>query len=183
VSAGWWLLDPRIEVSQGDVVADVPFSILVDPLTPLQFADGPKGKPAWMQCEKPVVHKRTQRVHVLAALKPRAGIILSHDCEIDKTKDRPRVMLAPVAKISELPEKTQAVVLEQRHLALVPLPGLKDLGDCFADLRGVTTVPSELVLSNQRLASMTDEARLRLHGYLVAFLLRKRLDGTALPDP
>jgi hypothetical protein len=182
VNAGWWLPDLRIEVSQGDVLSDVPFSILVDPLTHLQFADGPKGKPAWMECEKPVLHKRTQRMHILSAYKPRAGIILSHDCEIDKAKDRPRVMLAPVAKISDLPAKTQGFVLDQRHLALVPLPNLGDMGDCYADLRGITTAPSELVLTNQRLASMTDEARLRLHGYLVAFLLRKRLDGTALPE-
>jgi hypothetical protein len=160
----------------------VPFSIASHPLTPLRYTQGAKGKASWMEWHEPVVHKRTQREHVLAVLKARPGIILSHDCEIDKAKDRPRVLLAPVSKIADLPAPTQVVVLAQGHLALVPLPGLKDLGDCYADLRGITTVLWELVSGNTRLASMTDQARLRLQGYLVAFLLRKKFDGTDLPE-
>lgn len=182
MDAGWWLPDLRAEISQGDVIADVPFSIAVEPLTHLRFAQGKGGKPGWAESEQAVLHKGTQRMHVLAAYRPRPGIILSHDCEIEKAKDRPRVLLAPVCKISELPTAAQVVVQAQGHLALVPLPGLKDVGDCYADLRGMTTVLSELALDKPRIASMTDPARLRLHGYLVAFLLRKRLDGATLPE-
>lgn len=179
-SAGWWLPQLRAEVSQGDVIASVPFLIATVPIAYLQYTDGAKGKPCWAETDAPVIQKKTQRMHALGAFVPRNGIILSHDCEIDKAKERPRMLFAPVALISDLPPETQTVVLAQGHLALVPLPDLPSAGMCYADLRAMTTVPSSLIDGHERLASMTDQGRARLHAYLVAFLLRKKLEGADL---
>ena len=178
MSEGWWLEQLREQISQGDVYDNVPFSLLVEPLTHLRYADGPKKTPAWAENPDPVQHKATQRAHILSAYRPAPGILLTHDCEIDKAKTRPRWLLAPVLLIKDLKPGAQTQVLTQKHLALVPLPGLGALGDCFADLRNMTTIPEVLVKGNERLGSMTDVARLRLEGYLVAFLLRKNVpDG------
>jgi hypothetical protein len=176
VDAGeWWLSDVRAEISQGDAFADVPFSILVNPLTHLRYTEIGRGKSGWAETADPVVHKATQRAHALAALKMQLGIILSHDCEIDKPKDRHRILMAPIAPVAELPGDAQAAVLSQRHRALVPVGELRQLGQCFADLRGMTAVPAHLAKGNSRIASMTDGGRARLQGYLVSFLLRRVL--------
>jgi hypothetical protein len=177
VSTGWWLADLREEISRGDVYESVPFSLLTEPLTHLRYADGPKGKPAWMEHDQPVKHKATQRAHVLSAFRPAPGIILSHDCEIDKDKDRPRWLMAPIAKITTLGSSQQEVVMGQRHLALVPLPGVPTLGDCFADLRNMGTVPARLISTSARLCSMSDDGRTRVRDYLATFLLRKDPGG------
>lgn len=172
----WWLADLRAEVSQGDIYADVPFLTPAVPLTHLQHAEVGKGRPGWAETSSPTFHKRTQRMHALGVYKPRHAILLSHDCEIDKAKDRPRFLLAPIAPIADLPEKTRTNVVDQSHLALAPLPDIPNIGFYYADLRGITSVPYELMANSSRVASMTDTSRRRLGAYLVAFLLRKRLD-------
>lgn len=178
-AGGWWLADLRAEVSQGDAFADVPFSILVDPLTHLRFAEQAKGKRGWAESVEAVLHKTTQRNHALAALKISLGILLSHDCEIDKAKDRHRLLFTPIAPIANLSSPaTQEAVLAQRHRVLVPVGEIQGQGQCYSDLRGITTIPAELVSAEHRVASMTDEGRLRLQGYLVSFLLRR-----VLPPP
>jgi hypothetical protein len=174
----WWLSSLRLETSQGDIYADVPFTAATTPLTFLQYTEIGKGKSGWAETDKPVVQKKTARMHALSAYRPRHGVLLSHDCEIDKARERPRLLFAPVAPIADLPEKTRAIVLAQGHLALAPLPEIPNVGSCYADLRGISTIPTEALSGSTRVASMTDNARLRLGAYMVAFLLRKRLDGT-----
>jgi hypothetical protein len=171
----WWLPALAQKPSQGDVVASVHFAAIVAPPVYLRHAQLGKDRHGWDVCTSPVVQKSTQRMHALAWFKSPHGLLLSHDCEIDKHKDNGRLLLAPVAQLTELPEPTRTTVIEQKSYALIPLPELPGLGMCFADLRSMTAVPATLVDASARVASMTEQARARLHAQLVAFLLRKKL--------
>jgi hypothetical protein len=175
VVSEWWLPALRPEMSQGDIVASVPFSMITLPVSYLKYTELAKKRSGWEVCDQPVVQKSTQRMHVLAAFKAKMGVVLSHDCELDKPKDNGRILLAPVAPITDVPEATRTLILEQRTRALIPLPDLGNFGTCFADLRSMTSVPHSLVDSSSRIGSMTDHAVLRLHAQLVSFLLRKQL--------
>ena len=67
-------------------------------------------------------------------------------------------------------------MFEQREWAFLPLPDVPELGDYYADLRLIHPVDRRFLRDDSRLASMTDEATLRLQAQLVGFFTRKRLD-------
>ena len=131
--------------------------------------------PGWGISPEPCVDK-DGRTLVLASAGVRAGIVVTHSCELDKDDGKPsrrRVLIAPIARIDTVPEEHQVQILSQANKALLPLPGLPELGDCYADFRIIFPVLREKVDSSRRLASMTPEAELRLQAQLVAFFVRR----------
>ena len=166
-----------MQISQGDIVADVPFTGLTKPPIFLKHANIGANRPAWEETASPMHSKKTDRTPVLVAFKPLSGIILTRDCELDKERSNPRILFAPVGLLSSLPQETQDQINKQAHRASIPLPELPGLGNCFADLRGMASVPTGAVDMKKRRASMTDAARMRVHASLVAFLLGRLLSA------
>jgi hypothetical protein len=85
------------------------------------------------------------------------------------------VLIAPIGKIDLLSAETQSAVLQQRQIALMPLPDIPQIGSCYADLRLITPVSRDAIDNAVRAVSMTESARDRLHAHLVMFFLRKVL--------
>jgi hypothetical protein len=56
------------------------------------------------------------------------------------------------------------------------LPNMPGLGDMVADFRIITNVPRATINNNKRVASMTEEAQLRVQAQLVKFYTRRDLD-------
>jgi hypothetical protein len=143
------------------------------PVTHLKYTSLRDSKAGWAETPNPVVRKTDQKKYLLAQGEVRPALVLSHDCDLDKPRSNPRVLVAPIGLMSILEPGTQITILEQRHLALLPLPALGTLGDCFADLRLVTVVPRDVVLEANRIASLTDEGRERLQVQISRFLFRR----------
>ena len=184
VGTEWWLPELRALVSQGDLIPDVPFTAITSPPIFLKFAEAKKGRDGWEQTDQPTHHKRTDRVPVLVAYRPKHGLILTRDCELDKIRNTARILFAPVAPIDILDLRMQELILKQAHRASIPLPETPGLGICFADLRSISSIPASAVDLARRIASMTDPARLRVHSALVAFLLGRILapDNSTIHD-
>ena len=129
------------------------------------------GRDAWGEVEKPIL--RDQRKHFLAHGDILPGLVISHSCELDNQNSGGKVLMAPVALIDTLESALRTTVIEQKHLALMPLPELPTLGTSYADLRLIIAVPRALVLDSERLASMTDAALHRLYAQVFKFIMRK----------
>jgi hypothetical protein len=136
-------------------------------------------KPGWAESPTAVVRKTDQKKYILAHGEVRHALVLSHDCDLDKPRGNQRVLVAPIATIAGLEPMLQRTILEQRHLALMPLPALSPLGDSYADLRLIAAIPREVVLDEKRVASLTDEARERLQAQILKFLFRREPEPTA----
>ena len=54
----------------------------------------------------------------------------------------------------------------------MPLPGVPELGDYYADLREMTTVDREAVLLRERAASASEHGRNQIQQHLVLYFLR-----------
>jgi hypothetical protein len=179
LSAGWWEQTLRPEISQGDIVDAVPFAEIILPeiyLTKKAFPGArTSGQPvttrtAWDRAE--VLNEGPEN-GVLFRPRINLGVVVSHDCDIDKPNKKVFIHLAPVFPATRLedPSKRQEV-FEQRRPALMPLPEMPDVGDCYADLRRMQGVPYSLVRPLRRILSMSDDARFRLEAQLVAFYSR-----------
>jgi hypothetical protein len=118
---------------------------------------------------------RGQQNHALVAYRLGHGIVISHDCAIDKPNNNNRVPYAPVASLETLDPVTQEAVRRQAHLAAMLLPEIPGIGDAYAELRLISPFPFELVSGLRRIASLTDAARARLHGAIVAFFVLREL--------
>lgn len=161
----WWAkdLDPR-GLSQGDVVADVPFGTFPVPPVALSKSTIKGGVTAWLESGPPGGPYLVQGGRFPA-------IVLSHDCELDKPQRKPRVLAAPLRPMSELESSVSAEVLAQRRLSLMPVPAIPTLGHYYADLRLIQNF-DRAILDSARVASMSQEGLGRLRAQVVAFLFR-----------
>jgi hypothetical protein len=178
----WWLPGLREDLSQGDILTGINFSAPVWPLRFLIFTEMPKGKSGWAESEQPLVHKKTQSVHLLSRSKVFGAMVISHDCDIDKTSKGARIQLVPIQEIATLTDENAASVIQQKNKKFHPLPGIPGLGDCYADLRNMTAFPSTEVTGFSRVASMTDSARLRLHAAMFLFITRREVPPESLAE-
>jgi len=81
--------------------------------------------------------------------------------------------LAPVAPIENVPEDGRDVILTGQKLAFIPLPGVPDTGDAYADLRSMVAVDRRFVeIGTRRLATMTDVGVSELQARLTGFFAR-----------
>ena len=184
--SGWWLGEPASELSQGDVLEAVPFSDVYIPeiflekrslsradeqlLAEASSETPPKGgRIVWVRRDAcPTANESG----CLAAVWAQPGIVLSHDCEIDKPGRRLRIHVAPVHLASRLDGNAREAIFAQRRPALMPLPEVPQLGDCYADLRQGMPILHGRLKDLNRMASMTEAARGRLWAQLIAFYSR-----------
>jgi hypothetical protein len=172
VAASEWL-EPafRAELSQGDIFDGLPFCTPIVPVTHLTKGQA-KGNPVvWIPSKATQPLPQGQQNHALFAYRLGYGIIVSHDCAIDKPQKSTRILFAPVGPLANFDAVTQDAVRRQAHLGAMLLPDIPGIGDAYADLRVITPFPHEIVSSLAQVASLTDRARDRLQSALVAFFV------------
>jgi hypothetical protein len=172
---GWLETNLRTLLSQGDIYAGIPFGLPVAPLTHLAKGNGKKNAVIWTPTPpgQPVPAAETD--HALFKYRIGHGVVVSHDCAIDKPSRTSRILFAPVVPLTGLPQASQEVIRRQAHLANMLIPDVPALGDAYADLKLITPIPMDLIDAATKVASMTDPARDRLQQALIAFLVdRKR---------
>jgi hypothetical protein len=173
----WWASDLKPELSQGDVLAEVPGASLVFPLTYLNPRPARQPLTVYEPSLTPFskAKKGDDRTFMLSNGEVAGAIVLSYDCEIDKAK---KILIAPAFAISSLPAESQVAVLEQRRFSLMPLPEVPQLGTCYADFRLIQSTRREFLSLDHRLISMTQEAVDRLQAHLTAFFTRRAIGPT-----
>lgn len=168
--SSWWrpTLNPK-GLSQGDLIADMPHGLSVVPPVLLKSKTLAGGVRAWTEhVAEP--SDATQKFLYEGRFAPL--LVVSHGCDLDKQKKKPKVLVALVRPITALNEVDRLQVMEQRTKSKMPLPGAPGLGDMYADLRIITTVERSAITEGARLASMTDDAVLRLQVQMGVFFLR-----------
>lgn len=172
--AGWWLQNLATELSQGDVVRDLVVGLPVHVPVYLQKKTLKGNEIVWAPGSPQPDHNGVLRL--LAEGRRCDVLVISHGCEIDKQDRKKRILIVPIAPADRLSSSREAV-FAQRDYALFPLPEVPTLGDCYADLRLIHPVDRGVLREQDRAASMTDEALLRLQAQIVAFFTRKDLGG------
>jgi len=169
--AEWWLNQLEERLSQGDIVEDAAVVLLVSPVEALKKVTIKGAGVSWQGASTWPPDSNGQN-HFLARGKRSAAVIVSHSCDLDKEQRSGRVLLAPAASAQTLNSETYENVFSQRRRSMMPLPAVPLLGDCYANLRLITTVDRKYVDTLKRVASMTKEARMRFQDQLMGFLVR-----------
>jgi hypothetical protein len=170
---GWFESELRTLLSQGDVYDGLPFSSPVVPFTHLSKGTGKKNAVIWTPTDGAELSRHPPH-HALFAYRVAHGIVISHDCAIDKPARTSRILFAPVASLTVFDTATQESIRQQAHLAAMLLPDVPGIGDAYVDLKAITPFPLETVLQRTKVASMTEPARDRLQLALVAFLVYRQ---------
>lgn len=171
--SSWWLDVPDPRLSQGDVVTGIPFAALAYPPTHVHKQVVKGGLAAWV--ETPEEQRKPAGYFVAKGKRSALVLVLSHSCELDKNERKGRVVVCEASPADRLQGEARDVVFAQRRRSLMPLPGVPELGDYYADLRTIQTVDRRIVETGTRASSMTDEARLRLQTQIAAFFARDLL--------
>jgi hypothetical protein len=119
-----------------------------------------------------------QREHQANAIAVRrAGLLLSHDCEIDKNPRRATALIAVVRPLEGVPEQHRdGFRANTRHRAFyLGAPDELDRDEHYADLRLVTTIRRDALEELARLASMNEDGRRMLREQIFRFYTRRFL--------
>lgn len=171
-NTAWWSenLDPNL--TQGDIVSTLSLSALIHPTRYLKKSNTvSNGSISWTESDEPFPDKNG-KTHYLARGNDRQAIIISHSCDIDKSAKI--IIVAPIASIDVLPIDHRQTVMNQTNMRLLGLVDVPGIGDAYADLRNITSVPVTVINSLSRLASMTPQAQTLLQARLVGFFTRKQ---------
>ena len=171
----WWVSSLPTKFDQGDIFIDVPFLLPTAPIKPLIGCSLKGGVAGWAEAKTPKFDGN-KMAHYLACGPTRAAMIINHGCDIDKPTNR-RLIAVPLALLDEIPKDQRDVVQSQGAIAQFYLPDVPGLGDCVADFRIMSSIPTEVIASAERQASMTTEARALLGARLLEFFLRKSESG------
>ena len=171
---GWFETELRTLLSQGDIYTDLPFGSPILPLTHLSKGTSKKNSAIWTPSVPNNPLPQYQTNHALFAYRVAHGIVVSHDCAIDKPARTSRILFAPVVTLTVLDTAAQETIRQQAHLAAMLLPDVPSVGDAYVDLKAITPFPLELILERTKIASLTDPARDRLQQALVAFLVYRQ---------
>lgn len=160
------------DLSQGDLIELVP-SVYVRDFGYMVRLDADRYR---LQAAKPDSFDVDREHAATATAVRRMGLVLTHDCEIDKAAARASALIALVRALTGVPEEHRAGFREYtRHRAFY-LPESRYLpGEHYADLRAVTTVRRAALDSLQRRASMTEDGRRMLREQLFRFFTRRYL--------
>jgi hypothetical protein len=163
---------PGDELSQGDLFEEVPSVVVHDLLFMVKSADNA----FHLERERPA-SRRDDRTYPANAEEARApGIVLSHDCEIDKQTRKTIVHVALVRPLDGVPEEhREGFRRNQRHRAFyLPPNGFLD-GENYADLRRITVLRADTLLELTKRASMNEDGRRMLREQVFRFFTRRYL--------
>jgi len=173
-SPSWWAVQPREELCQGDIFANIPIVLAPKPIQyvrPQTFSKGVKG---WVLSTSPFKDSGG-RTLLFAAGYVSLAMAVSHDCEFDDQQGTKSILCARVELLSSVPPEHQAIIVRQQNIPRIFLPQLPTIGDCYANLRSVATIDRQVIKDAKRIASMTSEARALFQARLVKFFLRREL--------
>lgn len=170
---------PGTEISQGDILELLPHISLNKPLLALSK-------------EAETIFRAVAEPHpqfndkdgqdVIATCKRTKAILISHDCEIDKTHVQ-NYLVCPVVPSHRLKPTTQDLLKRNRIYAMLYLPKYGDtLGESFVDFNHVTTLNAEFVKNATRILSLSDLGRRALYVQFIRWLSRWELREIACPS-
>jgi hypothetical protein len=162
---------PSDELSQGDLFADVP-SVYVEDLRYLVKTDA--NAYSLQSASQP---RKDDRTYPANAVEARTfGIVITHDCEIDKNLARALVYVALVRKLDDVAEEFRdGFRSNTRHRAFY-LPSNEYLnGEHYADLRRMTPIRADALLTLSKVATMNQDGRRMLREHLFRFFSRQFL--------
>jgi hypothetical protein len=166
---------PGLELSQGDLIGlapshyshDLAYMVKID-ANPVRFQ---------LRATRPQ-HMHDDQTHQANARGVRvAGIVLTHDCEIDKDdRVRASILLGLVRPLDGLREEDREGIRQNtRHRAFY-LPANQHVeGESYLDLRRVTSVRREALEQLDRQAAMNEDGRSMLQEHLFRFFARRLL--------
>jgi hypothetical protein len=164
---------PGGEPSQGDLFNAVPSMYAEDLRFMVKTADNAYS----LHPEDP--QRRNDRTYPANATEARSfGVLLTHDCEIDKQTRKALVHVALVRSLNApaVPEEhIDGFRTNRRHRAfyLPPNPYLN--GENYVDLRRISTLRADVLLTLPKLASMNEDGRRMLREHLFRFFTRRYL--------
>ncbi len=184
---------PDEEVSQGDVVMDVPHLYLKQPpITvlrsttgsgrrplfepfPLQSSSASSGQASDVSPPGGFKFARGEPEQVVATCFLAKGIILTHGCEIDKDpKHRIVALLRPLRTV---PQEHHDIVRSNQDFSSLYLPEYPGiLEESYVDFRRISTVHSDLILPENRLASLTTVGLQALLTKLFLYITRANVE-------
>lgn len=184
--------EPGPKLSQGDIVGQVPWGIIDDPLSVCQPADKnrPEGKAQYAPASSKLkggrdafANGRSEWIH--ASAKRGLGMVLWHDCAIDKFEEKEEkegaaaarsfagvVPVFPLARLQQ-PEAREAVrqgdVLDKYYLE----PHEPQIRESYVDLRLLWPVRQAALV--ERIVTLGPDPRAALYDHLFTFLTRNQL--------
>jgi hypothetical protein len=110
------------------------------------------------------------------------GILLSHDCQIDKEQVVLRWAISPVTPLHKLPKGQQGDTMRNRILSRLFLPRYGSLTeDSFVDFDNISTIDRDIIRGATRILALSDEGRRGLYAQFIRFLTRWQLRALACP--
>jgi hypothetical protein len=163
---------PAELVSQGDLVLAAPSVYVVD-LGYLVKID----TNLYRMLQHAPASRRLDRDQPANATEVRRpGIVLTHDCEIDKNHTRASLIVSQVRPLSDVPESDRDGFRDNtRHRAFYLPPGDFLDYESYADLRAITVLRASAFADLERVASMNEDGRRMLREQLFRFYTRRYL--------
>lgn len=174
-----------VEICQGDIFDEIPHLFLRQPPVRVLRQEAAAGGRMdnrmyeWMQGrpgDRPPANgfrfSSGNGETVLAACQITFGILLTYDCEIDK--DQRHRAVAMVRTIASIAEADRPGVRGNQSLRFFHLPPVGEMPESYVDFRRVSTIGPELLLPEQRIASLATTSVIALRSQYVAFLTRER---------
>jgi hypothetical protein len=176
--------EPDPLVSQGDIVRGVPHLHLKPPLVVLRQRQTRRGfvmDPYEYGTGAEVAEGRNTPVptggfnfdrglddKVSVFCQVALGIILSRDCDIEN--DRKHRLVALIRPLTGVQPEHQEIIRANKNFSFFHLPELQNkMPESYVDFRRITTLAPDFVDGQDRLASLTGDARNSLYEQLMAF--------------
>jgi len=167
------IYQPLGQLSQGDIFDVAPHVFLREKLSFVRNHEGnyvPADPPSDLRGDM-VVRSESAK-----------GILLTHDCSIDKTSTK-YWQICPVVPISKLSRQEQGDVRKNRVYKFLHLPELGGvLPESFADFSLITSISPELFQKAKRLATLSDLGRKALYAQYIRWLTRWELTSITCPS-
>jgi hypothetical protein len=182
---------PETELSQGDIVDDVPHFRVRPPLEIVRRWTAKGGREWWIPFPYPPVVGKTPDTGKTIKLPPfnvkegevvpvscrfTRALILNYDCDLQHEEDH--CLVAMVRPITGVHEEDRPTIRENRNFNYFHLPADDDLGlaEGYVDFRQLTCFDPELLdIVGTRKASLTHVGVAGLHSQMFRFFTRRDL--------
>jgi hypothetical protein len=196
ISPADFYLQAGAKLSQGDIVRDVPWGRIPDPVLVCRPNDqkAKTGKARYGPKDEikdggvAFANARVEQIHARA--KQGLGVVLWHDCEIDKFEEQGRsedqwyAAIAPVVQGEGIPPEIWRGIEAGERLQVFFLPQAQHAGiasPSYVDLRLIWSVNQSLL--GNRVATLSGTAQRSLYDHLFSFLTHRRLrDAVICPS-
>jgi len=168
------------DLSQGDLLHDAWIGTAGTPRVGLRRGATAKGgKQTWDEGEW--LPQADGIGYFLGRGRSAFGIVLSHDCEIDKPGGKQPVLVAPVFPLAVIQAPAiQEMVRQGQRFAFLPLPAIPGvLPESYADFRSICYLPRVGVDESERKQSVGEVGKNAITTRLIAFFTRVQMDDVA----